>query len=57
LILELCDGRDGLAIERDYIEATAPAVGEIAARAELASGIEVLLRDGLIDAAAVPQAS
>jgi hypothetical protein len=57
LILELCDGRDAAAIERDYVETTGPAVGEAAALAEFASGIEALLRDGLIEAGAAPQAA
>jgi hypothetical protein len=57
LILELCDGREGAAIERDYVEATAPAIGDAAARGELVCGVESLLRDGLIEAVAAPAAT
>jgi hypothetical protein len=47
-ILELCDGRPFGDIERDYVEAVGPKVGDDKARRQFHSGFDALLGRNII---------
>lgn len=49
LLLELCPGRTDLELEKAYMEAVSPKVGEAEARRQASDGVEMLLQQGLIE--------
>jgi hypothetical protein len=49
LLLELCPGRTDLELEEAFIDAVAPAIDEDEARQKATAGVELLLRESLIE--------
>jgi hypothetical protein len=49
-IVELCDGRPFRDIEKDYVEAVGPKVGEDMARTQFHTGFDALLERNIISA-------
>lgn len=52
LLLELCPGRTDLELEAAFVEAVSPTLDEGEARRQVSDGVELLLRQGLIERAA-----
>jgi len=55
LLLELCPGRTDLELEEAFVEAVSPTVDEDEARRQASDGMDVLLAQGLVERAGMPE--